>query len=66
MDDIDLANDHAEMHRQHALKARPIPQPIPKGNGRCWLCEIDVEGDRRFCCRECADAWEEGQSDETA
>jgi len=64
MDDIDLANDHAEMHRQHALDARAKPAPIPNGNGRCWFCETPVEGTRRFCNRECADGWEETRHDE--
>lgn len=63
MDDIDLANEHAEMHRQQAVNARPKPRPIPKGNGRCFMCDIAVDGDRRFCCRECADAWEETAHD---
>lgn len=58
MDEVDLANDRAEFYRQQALDTRPRPTPIPPGNGRCWVCAIDVEGARRFCCRDCADHWE--------
>lgn len=61
MDDIDLANEHAEMHLQHALDAVPKPKPVPPGNGRCWVCAIDVKDGRRFCCRGCADEWEQSQ-----
>jgi len=62
MDDIDDANESAFLTLQDALDRRPKPQPIPKGNGRCWVCEIDVTGSRRFCGRECADEWEASQS----
>lgn len=62
MDDIDNANDQAETHLQDLIANRPKPQPIPPGNGRCWVCEIDVSGGRRFCGRGCADEWEASQA----
>ena len=62
MDDIDDANEEAEAQLQEIIAQRPKPQPIPPGNGRCWVCEITVTGGRRFCCRECADQWERGRA----
>ena len=61
MDEIDDANETAEAYLRELIANRRKPQPIPKGNGRCWACKIDVTGGRRFCCRECADQWEASQ-----
>lgn len=62
MDDIDLAQQHDEMFRQHALRAhfagrpqtllevgqRPGPHPKGAGPGRrlCSRCGFDIEPER--------------------
>lgn len=54
MDEIDRANELAELFRQNALNSVK-PVEIPKGIGMCMNCGAEVEGDRRFCDADCRD-----------
>jgi phage/conjugal plasmid C-4 type zinc finger TraR family protein len=49
MDDIDLANEHAEMHRQHALRAHFSTRPVRE----------DGQDQKLFGPRLCIDCGEE-------
>lgn len=73
-DDIDLANDHAEMHRQHALDAdaarRARECKLPTGAvGLCVDCRTVMVEEARIRwglqnCAECArDAEEQAAAD---
>jgi hypothetical protein len=64
-DIIDKANDLAEFHLRNALRNQRIgakTAPISaEGIGMCLFCSQPVEGERRFCDRECADGFEAEQ-----
>jgi len=34
-------------------------RPVLQAKGSCWYCEKGLDSVRRFCCRECADAFAE-------
>lgn len=42
-----------------ALRARVRQSLAPKGS--CWYCEKSLDNVRRFCGKECADAFDEEQ-----
>ena len=56
-DDIDVANERAELFLQDALTHRPKPTPIPAGIGLCLECGADTERGR-WCSVACRDEWE--------
>ena len=63
-DDIDIANDRAELFLQSALyqqKRKEVPRPAV-GIGVCLECLVEVEGDGRWCGPECRDDWEQRQA----
>lgn len=58
-DEVDQANDLAEMALQHALRMALKSGPlIAAGSGACLYCEEDIPVDRRWCGPECRDAWD--------
>ena len=57
-DQIDTANDLAELFRDKAMASRPKVQPLPP-TGECYWCSNPVKDDLRWCPgRECRDAFE--------
>lgn len=59
MDVIDRAQLLDDMARQDAIRTAVRAQPpTPGPTGYCLHCEDPVESGRRWCCRECAAAWE--------
>lgn len=62
MDEVDHANELAEMSLQHAIHmARKSGPLVPQGTGECLYCAEDLSADRRWCDRECAEAYEAEQ-----
>jgi hypothetical protein len=53
-DEIDRANEAAELFRENALKAHK-PVVVPAGIGMCLNCGADLAHDGRFCDAECRD-----------
>lgn len=63
-DIIDKANDLAEFHLCNALRNQRISAktaPPTEGIGMCLHCSQPVEGERRFCDKDCADGFSEEQ-----
>lgn len=56
-DEIDKANEHAELFLDVALKNHKT-KPIPGGVGMCLNCGCGVEGDARWCGVDCREDWE--------
>lgn len=56
-DEADIANDIAEAERQRAIAEARVFHHQP-GIGICINCGVDVEGERRWCSKECCDDWE--------
>lgn len=65
-DIIDKANDLAEFHLRNALRnqrhSAKTATSVGEGIGMCLFCSQPVEGERRFCDRECADGFESHQN----
>ncbi|MES2129801.1 MAG: hypothetical protein V4463_21215 [Pseudomonadota bacterium] len=44
---------------------RPLSSPVPRSRqslppkGACWYCDKPLDSVRRFCGKECADAFDE-------
>jgi hypothetical protein len=57
-DEVDKANEVAELYLQDALEHRPKPTPIPLGIGMCLWCKSTVRGPGRWCSPECRDEWD--------
>lgn len=56
-DEIDRANDVADVLRSAALRQRKMV-PSVVATGRCLNCHTDIKRDRRWCNAECRDTWE--------
>ena len=57
MSDIfDIASENEELARDKALKFRKPEGPKP--TGKCLWCDEPLEGDRRWCDKDCLDRWE--------
>lgn len=60
MDDIDLANQHADMLRNIQIQQRKHPGPAP--TGRCLWCEEVLEDKtHRWCDQDCRDDYEQAE-----
>lgn len=57
-DQIDLANEVADLHRQIAIQKRKPEGPT--ATGLCLACEESVPDGRRWCDASCRDEWEKG------
>lgn len=55
-DQIDLANDHAEMFNDIATKQRKPEGPV--ATGWCLNCDEKLGQGRRFCDADCRDDYE--------
>ena len=56
MSDIfDIASENEEIARDKALKFRKPEGPKP--TGKCLWCDEPLEGDRRWCDKDCRDRW---------
>ena len=56
-DPADLGNETAELFLQADLRNRKAA-PVVHGVGFCLNCGVAVEGDLRWCDRECMADWE--------
>jgi len=56
-DEADRGNDTAEFFLDVA-KRNKKPQADPHGIGMCLNCGAGVDGNRRWCDKDCADEWE--------
>ena len=56
-DEADRANDAAELFLDISLKSVPVAVPA-EGIGICINCGVDVEGERRWCDKDCMADWE--------
>lgn len=63
-DEADRGNDTAEFFLDLALKGR-TPAPVLKGIGMCLNCTAEVEGDARWCDKDCRADWERAQVQRT-
>lgn len=60
-DEIDIANERAELFRQQSLKNRKPEGPKPTGN--CLACgAILLMNGMRWCDADCRDDWQTQQS----
>lgn len=57
-DEIDRANEAAELFRENALRAFK-PVEVPAGIGMCLNCGADLPHDGRFCDKECLDDFQQ-------
>lgn len=67
-DIADEANKTADLFLDAALKNRAhsvVSATTQSGIGLCLNCGADVDGDRRWCDRECRDMWEQEQKRRT-
>lgn len=53
-DEADIANDLADLERERAIREARQFHHQP-GIGVCINCGVDVEGERRWCSKECMD-----------
>jgi hypothetical protein len=59
-DEIDMANELAELALTHALRnIAAAPRLPPKGF--CYYCDAPVEGAQLFCDKDCANDHEKEQ-----
>lgn len=59
-DEIDMANEMADLHLKTALaNVRAQPKLPPKGE--CYYCESKVEGEKLYCDADCASDHEKEQ-----
>ena len=57
-DEIDKANDHAEMMLAKQVEAaRQIHKAIEE-TGKCLFCDEDLEKGKRWCDEGCRDDWQ--------
>lgn len=58
-DIIDQANDTADLYLNAALRKQQHEDIVtPSGIGMCLSCGEPVEGDRRWCDKDCRDDWQ--------
>lgn len=55
-DEVDRANDTAQMFLDIALRQRKPPAPEP--TGYCLNCDEPLDGGRRWCDQDCCLDWE--------
>jgi hypothetical protein len=55
-----LPDQNAPAEPMASVAARPLParQSLPP-KGSCWYCEKPLDSVRRFCGKDCADAFDE-------
>lgn len=56
MDEIDIANERAELYLKDAINKSK--KPIKESNGKCLYCNVDVDSKRAFCSSECSEDYE--------
>lgn len=58
-DEVDLANDLADLAVSKAVKlASDTIIPVNE-TGKCWACDEKVDNGRRWCDAECRQLWED-------
>jgi hypothetical protein len=61
-DEIDIAANIEQLQRDTAINiARQLKTKI-LSTGKCLHCDIEIEGDRRWCDVNCRDDWEKTYS----
>lgn len=58
MDQIDRANDIADLERTIALRNAAATAPAAEPTGACLNCGAKLKRGRRWCDAECREDWE--------